>query len=101
MPTHAQNASLRRRGDAYRRRVNGVICDWPGWGTHAQRRPMGAEPGDKTQVPQQYGWQYKFDACNMSFSQRNLASVSTVSRYARRDVTFACAARRETAMQVG
>lgn len=57
-------------------------------------RPMRAKPGDKTQVPQQYGCQYKFDACNMSFSPRNLTSVSVVSRYARRDVTFACPAMR-------
>lgn len=55
---------------------------------------MGAKPGDKTQVPQQYGCQYKFDACNMSFSPRNLTSVSVVSRYARRNVTFACPAMR-------
>lgn len=56
---------------------------------------MGAKPGDKTQVPQQYGCQYKFDACNMSFSPRNLTSVSVVSRYARRDVTFTWPAMRK------
>lgn len=37
----------------------------------------------------------------MSFSPRNLTTVSIVSRYARRDVTLACSARWETAMQVG
>lgn len=68
---------------------------------HAPGQPIGAKPGDKTQVHQQYGCQYKFDACNMSSSPRNLTSVSVVSRYERRDVTLACLARWETAMQVG
>lgn len=88
---------------AHRRRVpspalaqllNGEDSDWSASGWHARRWPMGAKPGDKTQVPQQYGCQYKFDPCNMSFSPRNLTSVSVVSRYARRDVTFACPAMR-------
>lgn len=75
---------------------NWRISEW-----HARGRPMGAKPGDKTQVPQQYGWQYKFDACNMSFSPRNLTIVSVVLSYVRRDVTYACRARWEMAMQVG
>jgi len=56
---------------------------------------MGVKPGDKTQVHQQYGCQYKFDACNMSFSPRNLTSVSVVSHYARHDVIFVCPAMRK------
>lgn len=79
---------------ALARLSNGEGGDWSAGGWHARCRPMGAKPGDKTQVPQQYGCQYKFDACNMSFSPRNLTSVSAVSHYARRDVTFACPAMR-------
>lgn len=68
---------------------------------HAHGQPIRVKPGDKTQVHQQYGCQYKFDACNMSFSPRNLTTVSVVSRYARRNVILACSARWETAMRVG
>lgn len=52
------------------------------------RRPMRRKPGDKIQVPQQYGCQYKCDACKMGLSPRYLTTANVVLCYARRNVTF-------------
>jgi len=80
---------------------NEMVYDWTSDETYAKQRPMGMELEDKTQVPQQYGRQYKFDACNMSFSPGSFTIVSRVLCYMQRDVTFMCAVRWETAMRLG
>lgn len=64
---------------------------------------MRVKLGDKTQVPLQHGCQYKFDACNMRFSPKNLTSSLSSCRLFRniqRNVIFGESIQWETAMRV-
>lgn len=77
--------------------------DWSIDRRDARNPPMGAKSGDKSQVPLQYGCQYKFDACNMRSSPKNLTNSPSIRRLFRntqRNVIFEESVQWETAMRV-